>query len=165
MIKIKDDRQKLIESASLVIKSPAGPALGRFNRESNQTNKSKVREIVSREHRGTKRVQVNSNNEIEIKSKQTFSLTNSNVTPNKNMASEQSSRERRAKVERNSRRIDSLTKKKEILNINPYEASKTIKTTRKTEQVESLTPIYTSKGAHKMRLTNDELKDEMNSNS
>lgn len=34
MIKIKDDRQKLIESASLVIKSPAGPALGRFNRES-----------------------------------------------------------------------------------------------------------------------------------
>jgi len=151
MIKIKDDRQKLIESASLVIKSPAGPALGRFNRESGQTNNSKVREIVSRDIRGTKRVQVNSNNEIEIKSnkQQTFSLTNSNVTPNKNMASEQSSRERRAKVERNSRRIDSLTKKKEILNVNPYEASKTIKTTRKTEQVESLTPIYTSKGAHK----------------
>lgn len=134
MIKIKDDRQKLIESASLVIKSPAGPALGRFNRESGQTNNSKVREIVSRDIRGTKRVQVNSNNEIEIKSnkQQTFSLTNSNVTPNKNMASEQSSRERRAKVERNSRRIDSLTKKKEI-NVNPYEAAKTIKTTRKTE--------------------------------
>ena len=68
MIKIKDDRQKLIESASLVIKSPAGPALGRFNRESGQTNNSKVREIVSRDIRGTKRVQVNSNNEIEIKS-------------------------------------------------------------------------------------------------
>lgn len=135
MIKIKDDRQKLIESASLVIKSPAGPALGRFNRESGQTNNSKVREIVSRDIRGTKRVQVNSNNEIEIKSnkQQTFSLTNSNVTPNKNMASEQSSRERRAKVERNSRRIDSLTKKKEISNVNPYEAAKTIKTTRKTE--------------------------------
>lgn len=81
------------------------------------------------------------------------------------MASEQSSRERRAKVERNSRRIDSLTKKKEVSNVNPYEASKTIKTTRKTEQVESLTPIYASKGAHKMRLTNDELKDEVNSNS
>lgn len=47
MIKIKDDKQKLIESASLVIKSPAGPALGgRFNRESGQTNNSKVREIV-----------------------------------------------------------------------------------------------------------------------
>ena len=45
MIKIKDDRQKLIESASLVIKSPAGPALGRFHRESGQTNNSKVREI------------------------------------------------------------------------------------------------------------------------
>lgn len=55
------------------------------------------------------------------------------MTPNKNMASEQSSRERRAKVERNSRRIDSLTKKKEISNVNPYEAAKTIKTTRKTE--------------------------------
>ena len=70
-------------------------------------------------------------------------------------------------MERNSRRIDSLTKKKEGANgvMNPYEASKTIKTTRKTEQVESLTPIYTSKGAHKMRLTNDEMKDEVNSNS
>lgn len=56
MIKIKDDRQKLIESASLVIKSPAGPALGRFNRESGQTNNSKVREIVSRDIRGTKRI-------------------------------------------------------------------------------------------------------------
>jgi len=54
MIKIKD--QKLIESASLVIKSPAGPALGRFNRESGQTNNSKVREIVSRDIRGTKRI-------------------------------------------------------------------------------------------------------------
>lgn len=80
------------------------------------------------------------------------------------MASEQSSRERRAKDVRNSRRIDSLTKKKEV-SVNPYEAAKTIKTTRKTEQVESLTPIYTSKGAHKMKLTNDELKDEVNSNS
>ena len=68
MIKIKEDKQKLIESASLVIKSPAGPALGRFNRESGQTNNSKVREIVSRDIRGTKRVQVNSNNEIDIKS-------------------------------------------------------------------------------------------------
>lgn len=68
MIKIKDDRQKLIESASLVIKSPAGPALGRFNRESGQSNNSKVREIVSRDIRGTKRIQVNSNNEIDIKS-------------------------------------------------------------------------------------------------
>lgn len=68
MIKIKDDRQKLIESASLVIKSPAGPALGRFNRESGQTNNSKVREIVSRDIRGTKRIQVNSNNEIDMKS-------------------------------------------------------------------------------------------------
>jgi len=56
MIKIKDDRQKLIESASLVIKSPAGPALGRFNRESGQSNNSKVREIVSRDIRGTKRI-------------------------------------------------------------------------------------------------------------
>ena len=69
MIKIKDDRQKLIESASLVIKSPGGgPALGRFNRESGQTNNSKVREIVSRDIRGTKRIQVNSNNEIDNKS-------------------------------------------------------------------------------------------------
>ena len=133
MIKIKDDRQKLIESASLVIKSPAGPALGRVNRESGgQSNNSKIREIVTRDHRGTKRVQVNSNNEIDIKSNkpQTFSMTNSNVTPNKNMPSEQSSRERRAKVERNTRRLDSLKKKKE--SANPYEA-KTIKTTRKAE--------------------------------
>lgn len=168
MIKIKDDRQKLIESASLVIKSPAGPALGRFNRESNQSNNSKVREIVSKDIRGTKRIQVNSNNEIDIKSNkhQTFSLTNSNVTPNKNMTSEQSSRERRAKVDKNNnnRRIDSLTKKKEQLTINPYEAK--VKTTRKNDQVESLTPISTSKVAHKMDLiTNDELKDDVNSNS
>jgi hypothetical protein len=48
---------------------------------------------------------------------------------------------------RNSKRIDSLTKKKEGLTVNPYEAK--TKTTRKTEQVESLTPIYTSKGAEK----------------
>lgn len=35
MIKIKEDRSsKLVESSSLVIKSPAGPALGRVNRES-----------------------------------------------------------------------------------------------------------------------------------
>lgn len=74
-------------------------------------------------------------------------MTNSNVTPNKNMPSEQSSRERRAKVERKS-----ITKKKE-LSVNPYEA-KNIKTTRKNDQVESLTPIYTSKG-HK-QLTNEE---------
>lgn len=165
MIKIKEDRSsKLVESSSLVIKSPAGPALGRVNRESGQTNNSKIREIVSRDHRGTKRVQVNSNNEIEIKSNkpQTFSMTNSNVTPNKNMPSEQSSRERRAKVERNNRRMESLTKKKE--STNPYDA-KTIKTTRKTEQVESLTPIYTSKGAHKSRHTNEDMQDEVNSNS
>jgi predicted nuclease of restriction endonuclease-like (RecB) superfamily len=120
---------------------------------------------VSRDIRGTKRIQVNSNNEIDIKSNkhQTFSLTNSNVTPNKNMPSEQSSRERRVKVDKNNRRIDSLTKKKENLSINPYEAK--VKTTRKNEQVESLTPINTSKVAHKMGLTNDELKDEVNSNS
>ena len=111
---------------------------------------------------------MNSNNEIDIKSNkhQTFSLTNSNVTPNKNMTSEQSSRERRAKVDKNNnnRRIDSLTKKKEQLTINPYEAK--VKTTRKNDQVESLTPISTSKVAHKMDLiTNDELKDDVNSNS
>ena len=66
---------------------------------------------------------------------------------------------------RNSRRIDSLTKKKENFSVNPYEVNKTVKTTRKAEQVESLTPIYASKGAHKSRLTNDELKDDVNSNS
>ena len=79
------------------------------------------------------------------------------------MPSEQSSRERRVKVDKNNRRIDSLTKKKENLSINPYEAK--VKTTRKNEQVEALTPINTSKVAHKMGLTNDELKDDMISNS
>ena len=88
-------------------------------------------------------------------------MTNSNVTPNKNMPSEQSSRERRAKVERNTRRLDSLTKKKE--SANPYEA-KTIKTTRKTDQVESLTPIYNSKGTRKSR-HNEDMQDDVNSNS
>ena len=79
------------------------------------------------------------------------------------MTSEQSSRERRAKVDKNNnnRRIDSLTKKKEQLTINPYEAK--VKTTRKNDQVESLTPISTSKVGG--RYTNDELKDEVNSNS
>lgn len=79
------------------------------------------------------------------------------------MPSEQSSRERRVKVDKNNRRIDSLTKKKENLSINPYEAK--VKTTRKNEQAESLTPINTSKVAHKMGLTNDELRDDVNSNS
>ena len=85
------------------------------------------------------------------------------MTPNKNMTSEQSSRERRAKVDKNNnnRRIDSLTKKKEQLTINPYEAK--VKTTRKNDQVESLTPISTSKVGG--RYTNDELKDEVKSNS
>ena len=79
------------------------------------------------------------------------------------MTSEQSSRERRAKVDKNNnnRRIDSLTKKKEQLTINPYEAK--VKTTRKNDQVESLTPISTSKVGG--RYTNDELKDEVKSNS
>ncbi len=121
MIKIKDDRQKLIESASLVIKSHTGPALANRREGGGQVTNSKAREIISRDVRGgTKKVQVNSNNEIDIKSNSntnkplTFNMTNSNVTPNKNMTSEQSSKERRAKIERNSHRIDnSLSKRKE----------------------------------------------------
>lgn len=76
-------------------------------------------------------------------------MTNSNVTPNKNMPSEKSSRERRVnKVDKNNnRRIDSMQKKKENLTIYPYENIK-VKTTRKNEQMEtSLTPNITSKAA------------------
>lgn len=97
----------------------------------------------------------------------TFNMTNSNVTPNKNLTSEQSSRERRAKIDRNSRRIDnSLTKKKEHYSVNPYEV-KTIKTTRKADQIDPFTPLYSSKGAmvNSRKQTNNDIKDDQNSNS
>lgn len=95
----------------------------------------------------------------------TFNMTNSNVTPNKNLTSEQSSRERRAKVDRNSRR-DSVSKKKEHHSVNPYEV-KTIKTTRKTDQIDPFTPLYSSKGAmvNSRKHTNNDIKDDQNSNS
>ena len=142
MIKIKEDKSKMIESASLVIKSQAGPSLGRGRGESVKKRAAEIK--------GLKQVQLIS--EFEVLNKD-LTVTNTNDTLLQNMMISEATGQNT---------VNSISRH------NPYDA-KTFDTTKKPyvyghEDPVNYTPLYSSKGGAR-RFNEDIQREDMRSSS